>query len=513
MNVPPGARVTGAAARLAGPREGTAKVTVGRSEIGTLPVDRPWLDRTLVLLGVDGAALLAAFTLVLGLNGQRNEFNLEAQLHPLRVVVDLALGSGLLAAFRRLGHYEERRPFWQETGEVMVAFALVLLLEAALLFFLKLDMSRATVLGYWTVGLVYLLVGRSLAKSWLQARGLWSVPAVILGTGPNARDLALALIDDPLPAYEVTAFVHLGSGPGATGDGLLVAEGVERPVLQLGSDPFEIVRRFPRAHLVVALELEELAAAEALVDALSRAHPNVELVLPFRGLPLRRSYRTRFLAHDLSVIRLDRQLQSRWQGAAKRAFDLAGAGVLLIGFAPVMVAIALLIAREGGPVFYAHRRIGRYGRPFHCLKFRTMVPDADERLRHVLATDPAAAEEWRTTRKLKNDPRVTPLGRWLRRTSLDELPQLFNVLKGEMSLVGPRPVTEEEVSWYAEHRLTYLQAAPGMTGLWQVSGRNDLDFRRRVSLDTWYVENWSLWRDIVILLMTVRVVLARRGAY
>lgn len=488
-------------------------MSLSRSEIASIPAALPRVDRKLVLLGVDGAALLAAFALVLGLNGLRNEFDLEAQLHPLRLLVDLALGGGLLATFRRLGHYEERRPFWQETGEVVLVFALVLLLEAALLFFLKLDMSRATVLGYWTVGLSCLLLGRWLVKSWLQARGLWSLPAVILGTGPTARDLALALSDDPLPAYDVRAFVRLDPAGRATTDRLVVAEGIERPVLAIGNDPFELVRRFRRAHLVVALELEELAAAEGFVDALSRAHPDVELVLPFRGLPSRRSYRTRFLAHDLSVIRIGRRPENHWQAVAKRAFDLVGAATLLVLLAPLMAGIAVLVAWNGRPVLYKHRRIGRHGRPFDCLKFRTMAVDADAQLRRILATDLAAAEEWRRTRKLKNDPRVTPIGRWLRRTSLDELPQLFNVLKGEMSLVGPRPVTEEEVDWYGEHRLAYLQAAPGMTGLWQVTGRNDLDFRRRVDLDTWYVQNWSLWRDIVILLMTARAVMTRRGAY
>lgn len=488
-------------------------MSISRSEIAPVPIVGPRLDRKLVLLAVDGLALGAAFGTVLGLNGLRNEFDLEAQLHPLRLLVDLGLCGGLLAVFRHFGHYEERRAFWQETGEVALGFALVLLVEAALLFFFKLDMSRATVLGYWTVGVVFLLLGRSLAKSWLRVRGLWSVPAVILGTGPNARDLALALSDDPVPAYEVAAFVRLGPAADPTIDRLVVAEGIERPVIDIGNDPFELVRRFPRAHLVVALELEELAAAEQLVEALSRAHPDVELVLPFRGLPLRRSYRTRFLAHDLSVIRLGRRFQSHWQTVAKRTFDLLGAAGLLILLAPLLATIAALVARDGRPVLYAHRRIGRHGRPFRCLKFRTMVPDADARLRDILASDPSAAEEWRRTRKLKNDPRVTPIGRWLRRTSLDELPQLWNVLKGEMSLVGPRPITEEEVAWYGERRIAYLQAAPGMTGLWQVSGRNDVDFRRRVHLDTWYVENWSLWRDIVILLMTARVVVARSGAY
>ncbi|HDV2047428.1 TPA: sugar transferase, partial [Escherichia coli] len=156
-----------------------------------------------------------------------------------------------------------------------------------------------------------------------------------------------------------------------------------------------------------------------------------------------------------------------------------------------------------GPAIYGHERIGKGGKPFKCLKFRSMVINSKEVLEELLLKDVNARKEWEETFKLKNDPRVTKIGAFLRRTSLDELPQLFNVLKGEMSLVGPRPIITAELERYNEEVDYYLLSKPGMTGLWQVSGRSDVDYETRVYLDAWYVKNWSMWNDIAILFKTI----------
>lgn len=199
--------------------------------------------------------------------------------------------------------------------------------------------------------------------------------------------------------------------------------------------------------------------------------------------------------------------------ATKRILDVAGAIVLAMVFSPLILAIAVLMHGEEGSIIYKHRRVGRDGRAFECLKFRTMVPNADQVLRELLERDPAIKAEWVRDHKLRCDPRVTRLGRFLRRTSLDELPQLWNVMRGEMSLVGPRPVVREELLRYGRNVRAYLSAKPGITGLWQVKGRNDTDYRRRVVLDTYYVRNQNLLLDLYILLKTTRVVLGGSGAY
>jgi exopolysaccharide production protein ExoY len=181
---------------------------------------------------------------------------------------------------------------------------------------------------------------------------------------------------------------------------------------------------------------------------------------------------------------------------------------------PIMLGVGFAIfLQDGGPVLFAHRRIGRDGRVFRCLKFRSMAVDAEARLADLLARDPKARAEWEADHKLRNDPRVTKLGAFLRRSSLDELPQLFNVLRGEMSLVGPRPIVDAEIAKYGRRFRQYCAVKPGITGLWQVSGRNDTSYRTRVALDCLYAKRRSLLLDAQVLLATVPAVLMRRGSY
>lgn len=200
-------------------------------------------------------------------------------------------------------------------------------------------------------------------------------------------------------------------------------------------------------------------------------------------------------------------------GVAKRTFDIVVAAIILVFIAPLLLVLTIAVrAQDGGPSIYGHRRVGLGGRPFACLKFRTMVTNADEVLGNLLASDPAASREWCANRKLAQDPRVTPIGKFLRRSSLDELPQIFNVLRGEMSLVGPRPVVEEELVRYDLAKVHYLRARPGITGLWQVSGRSNTTYGRRVELDKAYVLRWTFAKDIMIVLRTVPALATRSGA-
>ena len=202
------------------------------------------------------------------------------------------------------------------------------------------------------------------------------------------------------------------------------------------------------------------------------------------------------------------------QAFSIRAVDLAGAALALLLFAPLFLIVAAAIKLEdGGPVFYAHGRLGRGGRGFGCLKFRSMAPDAAERLQALLAASAEARAEWARDHKLKADPRRTAVGIFLRRTSLDELPQLLNVLRGEMSLVGPRPIVAEERARYGRRFASYVRVRPGITGLWQVSGRNDTTYRRRVALDHAFVRGYGLRLYLRILVVTIPAVLLRRGSY
>ena len=195
-------------------------------------------------------------------------------------------------------------------------------------------------------------------------------------------------------------------------------------------------------------------------------------------------------------------------GSLKRAIDVVVATTTLVLALPIILCVALLIKLStGGPVLFSHRRIGFRGRSFACYKFRTMVENSAEALESYLRDNPEAAREWQATQKLRHDPRLIPFGQMLRKSSIDELPQLLNVLKGEMSCVGPRPVIEEELQRYGSRAAVYLAARPGLTGLWQVSGRNKVDYDVRVGLDTTYIRNWSVWKDFAILMRTVGVLI------
>jgi exopolysaccharide production protein ExoY len=201
-------------------------------------------------------------------------------------------------------------------------------------------------------------------------------------------------------------------------------------------------------------------------------------------------------------------------GWRKRIFDIAASTVALMLLSPLLLFLtAVLVALQGLPVVVRHTRVGHAGVRFPCLKFRTMAVNGEEILRKHLENDPEARAEWQATRKLRQDPRVTSLGHVLRRTSVDELPQLFNILKGEMSLVGPRPIVDQEMIRYGDNIQDYLRARPGLTGLWQISGRNDVSYNDRVHLDSEYTRTWSFATDIQILLKTTAVVVQSRGCY
>ena len=212
----------------------------------------------------------------------------------------------------------------------------------------------------------------------------------------------------------------------------------------------------------------------------------------------------------IPVMELEISNLEGFQGYIKEIIDIVLGTIGLILFSPLFIIIAILIKLDSeGPIFYKHLRVGRYGKPFYLWKFRTMYKDADK----ILDKYPELKKEFEKEFKLKNDPRVTRIGKFLRKFSLDEIPQIFNILKGEMSIVGPRPVTFKELEKYGEYKEEVLRVKPGLTGLWQVSGRSDLDYARRIALDLYYIQNWSLLLDIKIILKTIPAVFWGKGAY
>jgi undecaprenyl-phosphate galactose phosphotransferase len=411
------------------------------------------------------------------------------------------------------GHYNRRVPFWDTLRDIFAAVCFAALVDAAIMYMLKLPFARLAWAFAWLSVFLLMPLARRLATRLLLRYGSWTRPTLIVGSGENALAAWQAVESEPLLGYRLKQICALVGSPVADDLARRVA-GARDVAIGIGEVVVnDFVSRYPAGQLVIALEPEEMVAQGAVVQRLSQLDAELMVAPPLKGLPLYGTEPMFFFSHEILLLRVRNNL-ARWVPATmKRLFDLVAASLGIVLISPLLLWIILRIRADGGPAIFKHKRIGQGGQSFACYKFRSMVMNSQQVLQELLARDPQARAEWEKDFKLKDDPRVTSIGAFLRKTSLDELPQLFNVLKGEMSLVGPRPIIEAEVERYGDGARFYFEAKPGITGLWQVSGRSDIDYPRRVMLDTWYVQNWSLWHDIVILFKTIRVVAGREGAY
>ncbi len=443
--------------------------------------------------GVGSSALLADFTLV--------SYSMVSTLLALTWAMVLALFRTREPRVVGTGVEEYRRI----THASLALFGSV----AIVAYLLKLDIARGYLIVALPLGLMLLLGSRRLWRGWLlRQRAAQKCYSSVLVVGSHKAAVAMAetFARDPSAGYRVVGVCE----PGWANVGK-VLDIVGHPVPVLGNEHavLEAIERSGADTVAVsnteflgaegmralAWDLEatqtNLVVSSGVVDV---AGPRLQ-ISPVAGLPL---------------LHVDKP---QYQGASKfhkLAFDVVGAGCALLVLSPLMVLVALGVKLSSpGPVFYRAERIGLKGEPFAMLKFRSMVADAEERRLTLVHANEGAGPLF----KLKRDPRVTPLGRWLRRFSLDELPQLFNVLTGQMSIVGPRPPLRSEVDAYSGDVHRRLLVKPGITGLWQVSGRSDLSWEESVRLDLYYVENWSFTQDLVISWRTLRAVLGSSGAY
>ncbi len=250
------------------------------------------------------------------------------------------------------------------------------------------------------------------------------------------------------------------------------------------------------------------------ISKLFKKYKNVKFAFAESGIPLLNVQIENIFTQPLSFVSVRNNLLSKNMLITKRIFDIVFSIFLIFLFSPIIVFTAILIKLTSkGPIFYIQKRPGRFGKIIKIYKFRTMYLDADKKLEEILKNNEELREEFMKYRKLKNDPRITPLGRFLRRFSIDEIPQLFNVLKGDMSIVGPRPYQIDEIEHMGEYKDIVLSVRPGLTGLWQISGRSDLSFQAKLKIETWYVLNWNLWLDLFIIIRTIPAVISGKGAY
>lgn len=392
------------------------------------------------------------------------------------------------------GLYTKRLVAWEETRRyvrgVVIATAAVMIL----LFLWRIwIVSRVAVLLALVFSMVLTPVVRALLKRLLAAAGLGRQQLVVLGSGPAAEQFSKELSRYRALGYVIGRQVPHSPGTGMVEEALAQASAPDA-VLAVVSDSFT------PDEMRSVFSLAERRFADLLVIPTAALLQSTAAEVEQIGSILVMKYRYSLL----------RPLNTY----TKSAVELAGTVLLLIVLAPLFLALALLVkASSKGPVLFRQKRIGRGRQLFSCLKFRTMYQDAEQRLSEMLANDEALRAEWLKYARIPHDPRVTGPGRFLRRFSLDELPQLWNVLRGEMALVGPRPYLPVESDRIGESLDTIVRVRPGMTGLWQVSGRTALPFKERLTLDEYYIRNWSLWMDFSIVLRTLRAVVGARGAY
>ena len=477
-------------------------VTLSPEVHQAIAAHRPWRSALLVVVA-DALGVMVAVALAIGvrwLAGGVFRLDQVVSWWPLPILV------GLLIAQAR-GYARTPPHPAEELRRLVTAITLAFILLATATFFLRSfdSFSRIALILAWACTLVTVPMARVVLRHLCSSRTWWGTPVVVLGAGATATQVIGAL--QRWPSRGLRPVLVLDDDVSRHGQQLngLVITGPIEPAAQAAAD----------AGITAVLLAMPGAPAErirALWRQLGQRFPMV-LVVPGLG-----EFASLWVeAKDIGgqvALELQQSLLRPSRRFLKRTLDLSLTVVVTVTLAPLMGVLVLLVAvTSPGPVFYGQRRLGRGGQPFTAWKFRTMRRDADAVLAEVLANDPLAKSEWERDHKLRRDPRVTGIGRFLRSTSLDELPQVWNVLRGDMSLVGPRPVTAAEIPKYGDQWEIYTRVRPGITGQWQVSGRNHTTYEERVAWDAFYVHNWSPWLDLVILARTVLTVVRGEGAY
>jgi undecaprenyl-phosphate galactose phosphotransferase len=412
--------------------------------------------------------------------------------------------------FHYEGLYTKRFSFWDEITALwkIAFFSTVAVLTIVSLGKLSEGVSRIVIILMGLLSLVIIPVMRLNMKRLLFNYGRFRRKVLILGAGETGKMIVRALKKELNYGYDIVGFLDDDPKKAETKVmDLKVHRGVDKAASYLRSSRVTDV--------IIAMPGAGKEKLQYLINGLQHKADRILFVPDMYGIAVLGTTLQHFFHEQAFALELKNNLARPLNVFLKRCFDLM-ISLLLLPFVMLsMLVIGMLIKLDSpGPIIFLQERVGRLGSSFRCMKFRTMYLDAEDRLKAILGSDPAAKKEWEKYYKLRDDPRVTAIGKFLRASSLDELPQLFHVLSGKMSLVGPRPVTQQEIDdYYQEAAQLCFRVPPGITGLWQVTGRSGTTYDYRIGLDSWYVRNWNVWLDIVILFKTLRVVLLREGAY
>lgn len=339
---------------------------------------------------------------------------------------------------------------------------------------------------------------RALSRLFFGKFNFWGVPTIIYCTGESANDVIDRLLNNKHFGYKPCAIINASVKSCGEYKGIPVFLSDDREI-------FEIIKRFHIKNAILCEykeNLSEIMSFYRYTISVSRNQSSFTCTQQLKEIG------------DIIGFASTHNLTITFYYILKRFIDI----FIILFFSPLIIPIFLILmllvkCTSKGHIFYGHKRIGKNGKEFKCWKFRTMVYNSQEILEKILATDSVRAAEWEAERKFKDDPRITKLGKFLRKTSLDELPQIINIVLGQMSLVGPRPVTKSELDKYGNYKNYVLSVLPGLSGMWQVNGRSETSYEERIYFDTFYIQNWSIWLDLWILIKTVYVVIKGKGAY
>ena len=434
----------------------------------------------------------------------------NSNLHPGSLSDYFFLSMIYLMAIGYEGLYIAREPF-SEASRLLVKSLFLSALIAFLIISL-IQLSKSLIIILWVISMIIFPLFRFYGKNLLYRLKIWSEPILILGNNEAGKEFAENMMKEHFLGYRIIGFLD-DSIP-------LDKEKVQvqnkfYEILGEVKDYCEIADKYNISIALISLphlNKEEISEIVAKVQQCSR---RVIMVPHAKGIAMQNSKLLHVLSNNTYLLELNNNLKRRDNQFWKKTFDILLALFLLPILLPVLIIIGIIIKIDSrGSVFFSQKRLGQHDTSFQCIKFQTMYDNNEEILEKYLAENDEAAAEWKKYKKLRlYDPRVTRVGKILRKTSLDELAQIINVLKGEMSFVGPRPYLPREREDIGEHTGLILETKPGITGLWQVSGRSGLSFNERVRLDSWYVLNWSLWTDVSILIRTIKVVLKRDGSF
>jgi Undecaprenyl-phosphate galactose phosphotransferase WbaP len=412
----------------------------------------------------------------------------------------------LIFSYEKL--YTKRFPFWEEVKTLIksASFSSAFIMIAIFLAKAEVNFSRTTVILAWLISLILFPLFRFIVKTGLIRFNLWKKKLIMVGVHETSLQVIKNIKKNRTMGYEVTAFIE--DSPeliGKTFAGIKVLG----PISKIE----DISKAYQSKDIMVATPHK---SRKEFKKILSLCEKNCESmwIIPRSGDFITEGINIEVIG-DIFTLYLKRNLVKPWNLFFKNFFEIVFALFLVVLTMPLILIIALMIKLDTkGNVFFIQERIGKNQKLFHLYKFRSMYNDNETRLKKYFESNNKARHEWEKYKKLKNyDPRITRVGRFIRKFSLDELPQLFNVLKGNMSIVGPRPYLPEEIQDSDQSLSTITRVKPGLTGLWQVSGRSNIPFKERLRIDEYYIRNWSIWMDIVILLKSLRVLFSQKGAF